>query len=186
MVRKFGWLGGMKIRLFFKIIRDFFRYSHDAELHGFAIGFNSFVNREKDLHILMLDYDTKELENVENSIQELMNFWKLSDAYLYSTNNGFHVFFYFDMMPYARCRMIINYAKYVDPMYKHISRFYDHKTIRVAGKYKEHDIRFLKVIKGPRSPSADELELGELKLKEHDQLLGLHDMLNKDRLKEKK
>lgn len=176
----------MNLRLMFKIIRDYFRYSHDAELHGFAIGFNSFVNREKDLHILMLDYDTKDLNKVESSIQEIMNFWKLSDAYLYSTNNGYHVFFYFDIMPYARCRMIINYAKYVDPMYKHISRFYDHKTIRVAGKYKHHDISFLKVIKGPRSPRIEDLDFGEMKLKEHTQLLGLHDMLNKENLKDDK
>lgn len=176
----------MKLKILFKIIRDYFKYSHDAELHGFAIGINSFVNREKDLHILMLDYDMKDFAKVESSIKELMNFWQLSDAYVYSTHNGYHVFFYFDIMPYARCRMVINYAKYVDPMYKHISRFYDHKTIRVAGKYKNRDIRFLKVIKGPRSPDNDELEFGEMKLKEHTQLLGLHDMLNKDRLKDDK
>jgi hypothetical protein len=173
----------MKLRLFFKMVRDYFKYSHDAELHGFAIGFNSFVNREKDLHILMLDYDTDDFKKVRESVCELIDFWNLSDAYIFSTKKGFHVFFYFDIMPYARSRMIINYAKYVDPLYKHISRFYNHKTLRAAGKYKDHDIRFKKVIKGKRNPSLEELELGELKAKEHLQLLGLHIILKKERLK---
>lgn len=173
----------MKIKILFKIIRDYFRYSHNAELHGFAIGINSFVNREKDLHILMLDYDTKKFSDVLSSVHELIDFWNLSDAYIYATKRGFHVFFYFDLMPYSRARMIINYAKHVDPMYKHISRFYDHKTIRTAGKYKERDISFVKVVDGKRTPTLEELELGEAKLKEHQALLGLHDMLKKDSLK---
>lgn len=172
----------MKLRLMIKIIRDYFRYSKNAELYGMAIGFNSFVNREKDEHILMLDYDTKDYKIVERSIKELMAFWNLADCHVYSTKNGYHALFYFDIMPYARCRLVINYARGVDPLYKHISRFYDHKTLRVAGKYKKKDISFLEVVKGKRIPSLDELEFGEMKLKEHSLLLGLHDMLQQDRL----
>ena len=172
-----------KIRILYRVIRDYFRYSHEAELFGFAIGFNSFVNREKDLHILMLDYDMQDFDPVEQSVTELIDFWNLSDAYVYSTNKGYHVLFYFDIMPYSRVRMIISYARDVDPLYKMISKFYDHKTIRAAGKYKKHDIALYKVIRGIRTPTLKELELGELKKMEHDKLFSLHTMLNKEGLK---
>ena len=66
--------------------------------------------------------------------------------------------------------MIIEYAKYVDPLYKLISVFYDHRTVRVAGKYPENDIVASGVVVGVRRPSVQERELGELKRGEHSQL----------------
>jgi hypothetical protein len=169
-----------RFKLFFKVLKSYLQYSHDIDLHGFALGVNSSIDLENDIHILPLDYDITDFEKVNESVHELQIYWNLSDAFIYKSKKGFHVFFYFDHMPYTRVKMMINFAKYVDPMYRHISRFYDHKTIRVAGKYKEHDISFFKVIPGSRKPTLKELELGELKKKEHDQLMSFHVGINKD------
>jgi hypothetical protein len=141
-------------------------------LRSVAIGMNSTIDWKTDLHIVMFDYDIKEFERVEESVTEAQAFWGLSDAFVYRTKNGFHCFFWFDHVPYGRLLQIIQFAKYVDPMYKYISRYYDHKTIRVAGKYKERDISFLGVLFG-RKPSKEELEIGMLKYGEHCVLSGL-------------
>lgn len=141
------------------------------ELRSVAIGMNSGVDIVRDAHIIMLDYDIGALDVVEHSIKELMEFWGLSDAWIFKTRNGFHVFFWYDQIPFSRLRMIIEFARDVDPMYKYISKFYDYKTIRVAGKYKEKDIKFVKRLSGRRLPSQDELVIGEMKRKEHISLL---------------
>lgn len=171
-----------RMKLFFKVLKSYIRYSHEAELKGFALGVNSFVDMENDLHVLPLDYDIDDFGKVEESIKEMQLFWNLSDAFIYKSRKGYHVFFYYDHMPYTRVKMIINFAKYVDPMYKHISRFYDHKTIRVAGKYKENDIFFFKVIPGRRVPTLKEVEIGGMKREEHDNLMKVHVGLNKEAL----
>lgn len=137
----------------------------EMELTSTAVGINSSIG--DGLHVVMLDYDVKEIDKVIDSIIELQEFWNLSDAHIYQTRNGHHVFFWYDHVPYERLRMIIDFAKYVDPMYKYISRFYDHKTIRVAGKYKERDIFFIDKIEGRHDPTEVEKELGDLKKLEH-------------------
>lgn len=131
-----------------------------------AIGMNSWINIDQDRHIVMLDYDVSDRGVVVRSVEELQAFWALSDAYLFKTKKGYHVFFWYDIVPYERLRMIIDFARDVDPMYKHISRYYDHKTIRVAGKYKEQDIKFMGIVPG-RKPMKDEWQTGELKRMEH-------------------
>lgn len=140
----------------------------DKELRDFAIGMSSEVNIKKDLHILFLDYDQATLEEVEESIAELQRFWELSDSFVYKTRNGYHAYFYYDIMPYSRVVMILNFAKYIDDQFRFISRYYDYKTIRVTGKYKEKDISFVKMLKGPRLPTALEAELGDMKRKERE------------------
>ena len=167
-----------KLKLYFKYLKK------EKELREFAIGLDSDVDFKKDLHILFLDYDNVPLDEVEESIKELQDFWNLSDCFLYRTKNGFHAYFYYDIMPYARVRMIIDYAKYVDPMFKFISKYYNYKTIRVAGKYSHKDIVFVKVIKGKRSPTFKEAEFGDLKRREREYLLQIGDCLRKDMLKE--
>ena len=156
----------------------------DAELRNFAIGMSSEVNIKKDLHILFLDYDQAELSDVEESVRECQKFWNLSDCFIYKTRNGYHAYFFYDIMPYSRVVMILNYAKYVDDMFRFISRYYDYKTIRQAGKYKEPDIKYAKMIAGPRQPSDWELEMGDLKRKERGYLAQMGDMLQKDKLKD--
>ena len=143
----------------------------EMEIQSLAIGINSSVNIAKDMHIIMLDYDTHDIEAVKESVWELQNFWNLSDAHIYRTKNGHHAFFWHDLVPYERLKMIINYAKGVDQMYKYISRYYDHKTIRVAGKYAHKDIKFVMKIAGTRSPNAEEIDLGSMKKGEHEMLL---------------
>jgi hypothetical protein len=139
----------------------------EMELQSLAIGMNSTVDITRDLHIIMLDTDIEDLDKVEESVWELQWFWNLSQATIFKTKHGHHVFFFYDLVPYGRLKQIIEFAKYVDPMYKAISRFYDHKTIRVAGKYQEQDIAFVKDIIGVRVPTEEEIELGDLKRKEH-------------------
>lgn len=139
----------------------------EMQLRSFAVGMNSTVDFTKDLHILFLDYDIDNLVHVEESVKELQAFWRLGDAEIFRTKHGHHVFFWFDIMPYSRVRQIIEYARYVDPLYRYISRFYDHKTIRVAGKYKERDIVFVKRLKGKKRLFGWERDLGEMKREEH-------------------
>jgi hypothetical protein len=166
-----------------KLLFSFFRRD-DMQLRDFAIGMNSEVNIKKDLHILFLDFDQAELQEVEESVRECQAFWHLSDCFIYKTRNGYHAYFFYDIMPYPRVVMIVNYARYVDDMFRYISRYYDYKTIRQAGKYKDRDIHYVQMITGPRSPTEYELEIGDLKRKERNYIANMGDMLRKDKLKE--
>lgn len=145
----------------------------EIDLASMAVGMNSSVDIPSDLHIVMLDYDIKDISKVKDSVMELQDFWNLSDAEIFKTKNGFHVFFWFDQIPYGRLKMIIEFARYVDPMYKYISRFYDHKTMRASGKYKEKDIEYVDVVKGKRVILSSEREIGDMKRQEHKSLRGL-------------
>jgi hypothetical protein len=156
----------------------------DKQLRDFAVGMSSEVDIRKDLHILFMDYDEVSLEQVEESVREAQSFWNLSDCFIYKTRKGYHTYFYFDIMPYSRVVMIINYARYVDDMFRYISRYYDYKTIRVAGKYKERDISYVKTLPGPRKPTFYEAEVGDLKRKEREMLLHMGNLFRKDKLKD--
>jgi hypothetical protein len=171
---------------FVEKVRKLWHYfgKEDAVMREFAIGMSSEVDIKSNLHILFLDYDQVSIEEVLESVGEIQEFFNLADAFIYKTRNGYHVYFFYDIMPYSRVLMIINYAKYVDDMFRYISRFYDYKTIRQAGKYKVRDIVFDRIVQGNRTPSKNELELGELKRKERQYLAGMGNMLNKDNLKE--
>jgi hypothetical protein len=156
----------------------------DKELRDFAVGLSSEIDIKRDLHILFLDFDKVTLEEVEESVTEAQSFWNLSDCFIYGTRNGFHAYFFYDIMPYSRVLIIINYCKYVDDMFKFISRYYDYKTIRQSGKYKQQDIHFVKMMKGPRIPTLRETELGDLKRRERKYLAGIGNMFRKDKLKD--
>lgn len=145
--------------------------SDEVALQWLAVGINSSTDITQDCHIVMLDYDIKELDRVVASIEELQGFWNLADAHVFRTMKGFHVFFWYDQVPYGRLRQIVDYARDVDPLYKLISRYYDHKTVRVSGKYSVRDIAFVGIVPGPREASDKEKEVGELKRREHLMLL---------------
>jgi len=154
----------------------------EIELQSFAIGMNSTVDSDKNLHILMLDFDIEDKEKVRESIQEIQEFWNLADAYVYTTKNGMHVLFYEDIMPYERCKMIIAYAKYVDPLFKYISKYHNHKTLRVAGKHgMQQDIELYSVWPGKRTPTEEEREVGMLKRREHQELLKVNITISKEK-----
>lgn len=136
-------------------------------LQSYAVGINSTVDVRNDLHIVLLDYDVTDVERVICSVRELQEFWNLADAQLFKTRNGYHAIFWYDQVPYERLKMIVDYARDVDPMFKYLSRFYQHKTLRVAGKYKELDVQFERTLTGKRKPSALELQRGALKMREH-------------------
>jgi len=143
----------------------------ELEIQNLAIGMNSSIDISEDLHIVMLDYDVKDIEKVTESVWEVQEFWGLADADIFRTKNGYHVFFWYDHVPYERVKMIVNFAKYVDPMFKYISRYYNHKTIRVSGKYAHRDIWFVKHVEGVRAPENQEFELGHMKKAEHAQFV---------------
>ena len=132
---------------------------------------NSTIDVTQNLHMLFLDYDIDDLDKVLESVKELQSFWNLAEAYIFKTTHGFHVLFFYDIMPYERVKMIVDYARYVDPMFKAISRFYDHKTLRASGKYELRDVHFVKTVLGNRRPTPAEVELGSMKYKEHKDLL---------------
>lgn len=153
-------------------------------LREFAIGMSSEVDIKRDLHILFVDFDEIGLEQVEESVREMQQFWRLSDAFIYETKNGYHAYFYYDVMPYSRVVMILNYAKYVDDKFRYISRYYDYKTIRQAGKYKVRDIKFVETIVGIRSPSMWEAQVGDMKRMEREELSKMHAIFNTASLKD--
>lgn len=166
-----------------KFVR-FMRKDKMVELREFAIGINS--NIGADSHCVFLDYDTKDngmtFVEVEYDIRELIWHFNLADAEVFQTHNGYHVFFWTDHIPYSRLKMIINYSR-CDPMFKYISRYYNYKTIRAAGKYKDLDIVWLKRIRGQRQPSIKECEIGELKRREYFSLRKLHETFVRENLK---
>jgi len=132
-----------------------------------AIGINSYTNIERDEHMLMLDYDTKNILTVMNDTKELSSFFHLSDYEIYRTNNGYHVFFWYDnTLPYSRLKLIIDYSR-CDTSYKYISRYYNYKTIRASGKYLIQDITYIGAFTGKRIPTKDEREIAALKQKEY-------------------
>ena len=164
--------GGKRIMVSFKgFLKWMTERKHELEISNLAIGMNSTVDVTEDLHIVMLDYDIKSVEKVIESVWELQEFWNLSDAEIFRTKNGHHVFFWFDHVPYERLRMIVNFAKYVDPMFKYISRYYNHKTIRVSGKYANRDIWFVQKVEGVRPPVDHEFQIGRMKKAEHAQFV---------------
>jgi hypothetical protein len=152
------------------LLKSFFEDVKDVELRSAAVGMNSYVDKGDDLHILFLDFDIVDEYKVKTSIREVQRFWGLSHCWLFRTRKGFHAFFFYDIMPYGRVRMVIEFARFVDFQFKYISRFYDYKTIRVAGKYKDKDIRFFDLLRG-REPSEAEVAVGDLKKREHFLLL---------------
>ena len=158
-----------------KSLSDFRKWlklnKQEMEIRSLAIGINSTVDLTKDLHIVMLDYDLQDIRLVEESVKELQEFWKLGDAHIIKTNHGFHAYFFSSIVPYGRLKLIIEYARYVDPMFKYISRYYDHKTVRVAGKYAFRDLKFVKVLPTMVVPRYPELSL--LKMQEFEALSGV-------------
>ena len=157
---------------FVGLMRKVWRHrKDDFDIQYMAIGVNSSTDITKDKHIIMLDFDVKDRGLVVKSVEELQVFWNLAEAHIFVSKNGFHVFFWYDQVPYGRLKMIIEYARDVDPMFKFISRFYDHKTLRVIGKHKVRDIAFEGIVRGVREPSEDEKEIGEMKRREHLMLL---------------
>lgn len=166
-----------------KIIRKLLRVLTRNEIRKqhYALGINSYVDKDKDLHIIMLDYDTNNFKEVLEDCKELTKFWKLSDFEIYTTKNGYHIFFWWDIVPYSRLKMIIDYSK-CDSAYKYISKFYEYKTVRCLGKYKDRDIKFVGRFSGVRSITKDDKELGDLKRKEY-QLLKQQKIFNEGVLK---
>jgi len=146
----------------------------ERDLRNIAVGINSTVDFAEDRHIVMLDYDTDDFKKVKRSVEELQRFWKLSDFFIFRTKHGYHALGFYDHIPYGRLRMIIEFARDVDLLYKYISRYHNHRTLRVIGKHKLRDIEFVTLLQGVRTPTKQEFEIGELKRKEHMVMIGVN------------
>ena len=162
-----------------KILR--FLSKREIQQRQLALGINSFISVEDNLHIIMIDYDILNITNVLESVNELTDFWNLGPYEVYSTKNGFHVFFWWTFVPFSRLKMILDYCRYIDESYRYISRYYNYKTVRASGKYITPDINFVGKFNGKITPSKDERELGDLKRKEYIELKKI--VFNKEHLK---
>jgi hypothetical protein len=76
---------------FLKYLKWLRHRNDEIELQNLAVGLNSSVNIEENIHILMLDYDIKDLGRVKESVRECQEFWNLADAYIYKTNVQVHL-----------------------------------------------------------------------------------------------
>ena len=83
----------------------------EKKVRSLAVGVNSTISIEDDIHVIFLDFDTNEFWKVKNSVRECQKFWNLADAYVYKTLHGFHAIFYEDQVPYERVLMIVNYIQ---------------------------------------------------------------------------
>lgn len=167
-----------------RIYKQFIRYikKDNLLLEQFAIGINSFIDKKNNFHCVMLDYDGCSLNFVTKDVKELQEHFKIGDVDVFSTSQGFHCFGWYDSIPYERLRMIVDYSN-CDPMFKYISRYYDHKTIRASGKYQDLDTKFIKRIISKHFKPVDTM-IGELKRNEYLELRDTHKILNKKGLKE--
>ena len=163
------------------VLKRFIRFlkQDNKFVEKYCIGINSYIDDIKDQHIIMIDYDDLSKEETIKDIRRLQQIWKLGKADIFSTNNGYHVFFFWDFVPYSFLKLIIETSR-ADKMYKYISRFYNYKTIRVSGKYKELDIKFVKRIKPRRVEfiTDKDWKLGQLKRTEYLNLRRIHPMIN--------
>jgi len=151
-----------------------------AEDSNLAIGVTSFLNKARDEHIVILDYDDVTLNKVLIDVKQLIEVWKLGHAEIYGSNRGYHVFFWWDCVPFTKLQLIA-YSSFCDKRFKDAG--YGYKTIRVAGKYKKPDVTFIKTVKSKYYQSNNKV-MGDLKRQEHGKFQELHRILNKARLKE--
>lgn len=109
-------------------------------------------------YYLVLDYDWIPLETVEQEIIELQKSFSLSDASLYNTKNGVHVYFFNDNeLKWKEIDLILKATKHLDPKFIESWEWFYKKregvTLRTSGKYEWNDVFFLKNIPGQRLPT---------------------------------
>gem|GEM_PF-5702028 len=91
--------------------------------------------------------------------------FSLSDAKIYKTASGCHVYFFFDNHLTAEdCQKILRSDSKVDhnfvDMFEKMVKEDDGVTLRTNGKYEKQDIFFSRVITGTRKPSLLEKNVG--------------------------
>lgn len=94
-----------------------------------------------NLYYLVLDYDNQDKLTVVTEIQHLQKKFNLAEAQIVKTNNGFHVYYFYDNeLSYERVLEILSESKAVDPIF--VENFKNSKYVitRVSGKYSQRDI----------------------------------------------
>jgi hypothetical protein len=160
-------------RIAFKII-NIFKTKQKA---SYAMGISSLINKEHDLHIPMLDYDNKNLQEVLTDLHKLTFKYKLSTCYIYGTKKGFHAIFPFDIRSWDAVKSIVWDSK-VDWRFKSFGDQYKRNFLRVAGKYKKQDIEFIGVSKSPYRASHTAGLMGDEIIRMHENLFNVHSKLD--------
>lgn len=80
------------------------------------LGIQSFADKEKATHIIMIDYDKINYENMEKDVKNIQEKYCLSDFYIFKTNKGFHAYC-LDIMPFLDAFCVIWTSK-ADELYK--------------------------------------------------------------------
>ena len=145
------------------------------EDHKPAIGITSDVG--SGMHIVQLDYDGKTLDEVEKDVNYLIEEFSLGEAFLYKTNHGFHVKFYYDEITYKKYQKILCDSA-CDESFVLNTTYDGYSTLRLCGKYKgKNDIKFVKTVKSIKFIGKRQKKIG-LERKEFDEgLMGLHPLL---------
>jgi hypothetical protein len=160
-------------RIVFKIKNRIKAKKHAA----IAIGTSSLIDSKQNLHIPYLDYDNKTIEEVATDLQKLTKRFQLRTGYIFKSHNGFHAIFPFDVRSWKEVKNIIRNSR-VDWRYKSFADEYGRTFLRVAGKYKKFDIKFVGITKSPYSASHDECIIGNGILESHEDLFKLNNEIN--------
>lgn len=119
-----------------------------------VIGINSnsfFDSKERNKHILMLDYDEKSLEEIEEELKRIQQKYDLPDMHIYkSSETGYHVYC-FTPLTYEEMLKIVMDTN-ADKGFKYCILKYGYATLRITPKkFKESKITYVKTLKNEKS-----------------------------------
>jgi len=163
--------------IFHQIFSKFSNFFRKREF-SFAFGVSSLVDREQGLHIVFLDYDKNDFVYVLKDVVGLIRKFELKDCFIYKTRKGFHVIFPYDVLVWEDVKKILYSAK-VDWRSKSLSGQYGRIFLRVAGKYKDFDIKRIAHIISPNTPNKHEKMYGDGIIKLHEKFFNVHSVFPK-------
>lgn len=131
------------------------------------------VNSKQNTHVPFLDYDQKSIDTVLKDLRKLVKRFHLRNGYIFQTRNGFHAIFPYDVRSWVEVKKIIKSAK-IDWRVKSFCDEYGKVFLRVAGKYKDFDIKFDSILQSPYEISHDEKVLGDGIIETHLDLFKMH------------
>lgn len=123
---------------------------------------NKIANNE---YFLVFDYDNVDKLSVVKEIEKLQKQFNLSDAQIFKTNNGFHVYYFYDnSLSAEQIKKIFSASEFVDhhfvSNFETLSKEWLGVVIRTGGKYENNDIIPADNISG-REPTLIEKSVGE-------------------------
>ncbi len=142
---------------------------HKPKRFGHSIGL---MTRNGKYHYPAIDYDSHDFYQVKYETRELQKLFKLHDGFIYETNKGFHVVYFYDnKLSFSKVLQIILTSSADEKFKKMISKLKG-CCIRVVGKYKKNDIKFLKTIPSEAYLNDEERMIGDSLRRFHDSFIG--------------